>query len=219
MTSWSEDDLERWLLSEDLDPDDEARLDALIDSDPEAADALDQMSAEMADAWFALATPVAPSAGLKSRLMASIQPASGFEGFAQTVAAMIDRSVEVARDYFQQMKDPDNWFPGFGDGMQILHVDGGPDRQMAVVGFIQLAPGAAFPPHEHVGDETVFVLQGRLRDVTSEQEFGRGQIARMDADTEHELIGVGDEPTIYLTVVERGLRINGHYFGPEAPEI
>ena len=151
--------------------------------------------------------------------MASINPSSGFEGFAQTVAELIDHSVEVARDYFRQMKDPGHWFPGFGDGMQILHVDGGPRRKMAVVGFIQLEPGAAFPAHEHVGDEVVFVLQGRLRDVTTGHEFERGQIARMDADTEHELLSAGEEPVIYLTVVDRGLRINGHYFGPESPDI
>ena len=48
-------------------------------------------------------------------------------------------------------------------GMDLFHIQGGPAVADAVNGFVRLAAGLHFPPHTHVGNEKVFVLEGAAR--------------------------------------------------------
>jgi crotonobetainyl-CoA:carnitine CoA-transferase CaiB-like acyl-CoA transferase len=40
-------------------------------------------------------------------------------------------------------------------------------------GFIRLSPGAVFPPHNHLGEEAVTILSGRVHDVAISDQHAR----------------------------------------------
>jgi len=197
---------------------------AIASGDEDHLSLLMEAEALVADLWLAECEPVEPSAGLHDRLFASIEPAAGFMGFAQIISDLIQEPIEAARAYLESLSDPDAWFPGLTSTSWIVHVEGGPARQGAVVGFIRIDPGGEFPDHRHAGEELMFVLQGTI--IDGENRYERGQLIAMSPDTEHNLTvaeGEGSEPAIFLTVVDQGLHIISEYgeifFGPSSPEI
>ena len=195
---------------------------AIATGDAHTLDLLMEAEAFVAALWLAECEPVEPSSGLHDRLFASIEPAAGFMGFAQVISELIQEPLEAARAYLESLSDPDAWLPGLTTTSWIVHVEGGPARQQAVVGFIRIDPGGEFPEHRHAGEELMFVLQGTILD--GDERYERGQLIAMSPDTEHNLTVAEDgEPAIFLTVVDRGLHIISEYgevfFGPSSPEI
>lgn len=93
-------------------------------------------------------------------------------------------------------------------GMALYHVEGGPAVERAVTGFIRLESAQSFPPHTHLGDESVMVLQGYYVDDVSGHEYGPGDIVRLPAGSAHSFTVLAKSTgLLYLAVVQEGLQI------------
>lgn len=158
--------------------------------------------------------PVAPAAQLRARLLASARPETRLLRFAEPVARLLEISVERAGELLASLHDR-SAFSVELPGVSLLWVEGGPGLENAVRGFVRVEAGCAFPEHEHFGDETVLVLQGRYEDTATGQVFGPGDIARMPAGSSHAFRVPPDGPHLLkLAVVHVGLRAGDKVYGP-----
>jgi anti-sigma factor ChrR (cupin superfamily) len=67
-------------------------------------------------------------------------------------------------------------------GIRIHEVRSDPERNMRAC-LVWAKPPARTPPHRHLGDEVILVLQGRMRDDRG--TYGPGQICRSRAGSSH----------------------------------
>ena len=169
---------------------------------------------------LALALPAAaPPPALRDRLLATVAETNRFERFQHQIAKCIDVSVAEASRLLAGIDRPESWVPGLIDGMELYHLEGGPQVAGAISGFIRLAAGTRFPQHRHLGEETIVVVQGQLREDDG-QLFSPGEVATMSAGSEH-AFSVPDGPDlIYLLVVFEGVDFGrGMVFRPGDPEL
>jgi hypothetical protein len=177
-------------------------VEAAIAADPALAAEL--ASYEDAASLIASAAPaVAPPKYLKARLMASVG-AGRFEKLASRFGQIFDVAVDRAREMLGWVEDPTKWVPSGLPGMRAVHFAAGPACAGADTGYIELAPGAAFPFHEHLGEEITLVLAGRIRDIDG-TIYGPGDEIVKTAGTKHEFWTEGDE-TLVIAVRVFGVR-------------
>jgi len=150
--------------------------------------------------------PIEPSPDVFKRLMASVDPASRFDVFASNVAQLMDVAVEKARSLLAAIDDAGSWEPGLIPGMHLYHLEGGPRTANAIVGFIRLDPGTVFPPHTHLGEESVLVLQGGYQDEDG-SIIRAGEVAIGPPGSSHMFTAAEGEDLIYLVVVQEGVQI------------
>lgn len=65
---------------------------------------------------------------------------------------------------------------------------------------IRFAPGFTIPEHRHQGLEMVLVLNGRLSDSVTGEDFRKGDLSRREVDTVHAQAIGRDEPCTCLVV-------------------
>ena len=187
---------------------------------PDHDDALEALTGEVAS-WLALASPAAaPSEALTARIERSVATTHRFEDLEGRVAELLDVTPRDAAAMLLSIDDPSRWVPAFGAPtsapVELLHASGGPAVAGAVTGFVRMAPGTAFPEHEHVGEETVLLLSGSCEDASGEV-FHRGDVARMRPGTRHHLRAIGTVRLVFLAVIEGGLVVDGVTLGPGDP--
>jgi quercetin dioxygenase-like cupin family protein len=174
-------------------------LETLVSDEPDALDVL----AVVADGLI----PVVPRTNLRSALMTTL-PTSRFERFTQQVGALLDIDHGQALTLLNGIDDVNSWEAGLMPGMALYHVEGGPAVERAITGFIRLESAQCFPPHTHLGDESVMVLQGYYVDDVSGREYGPGDIARLPAGSSHSFSVLAKSTgLLYLAVVQEGLQI------------
>ncbi|MGM0556277.1 MAG: dimethylsulfonioproprionate lyase family protein [Myxococcota bacterium] len=161
---------------------------------------------------------VEPDSGLKSSILGDLSPAGRFRRFVGKTAELIDVSAERARQLLAGIDEATNWEDGPAPAVSLFHIDGGPKTAEAIVGFIKIEPGETFPEHKHHGKETVYVLQGGIRDSGGER-FRPGDVCVMPEGTEHHLVAEQGPPLVYLVVVETGVSIGDYFIGPDDPEL
>ena len=177
-------------------------VETAIASDPALAAEL--ASYEDAASLIASAAPaVAPPKYLKARLMSSIG-AGRFEKFATRVGQIFDVAIDRAREMLGWVDDPNKWVPSGLPGMRAVHFAAGPACAGADTGYIELAPGAQFPFHEHIGEEVSLVLAGRVRDSDG-TIYVPGQEIPKAPGTKHEFWADGDD-TLVVAVRVFGVR-------------
>lgn len=162
---------------------------------------------QTADALGAAIQPVAPSPDVKQRLFASIG-GGRFEAFAARLARLFDVTVDRARELLGLIERPASWVPQI-PGIALVHFDGGPAAAASDCGFIRLTPGAVFPPHTHLGEESVTILSGRIHDVTNDRVVGAGEDYVQPEGTHHHLVCVGDEDCIFASRAMNGIAVGG----------
>ena len=151
--------------------------------------------------------PAVPKDGLRSSLINAL-PTSRFERFAEQVSALLDIDVDTALGLLDGIDNADSWEPGLMPGMTLYHVEGGPAVARAITGFIRLEATQSFPPHTHLGDEAVMVLQGYYVDDVSGQTYGPGDIVRLPGGSAHSFSVLAESTgLLYLAVVQEGLQI------------
>jgi len=177
------------------------------------------LAAELAgyqDSATLLVAPVAPAADVKTRLMASIG-GGRFEKFSARMASLYDVTVERAREILGLIDRPASWNPEAG-GISLVHFNGGPAYAAADCGFIQLDPGATFPPHKHLGEEATLVISGKMRDATG-RVLGPGDELLQAEGSEHYLTCEGTEPCIFAARAMNGIEVAGAPARPSKPSL
>lgn len=175
------------------------------------ADALAAAEADAAEALSSLAValmPVAPSPGLRDRLMASARGPARFAPFIDRLARMVDLTGERVQALLASLSQPGTWQPTPGPNVHLVHFDGGPAVAAADAGFVRVAAGTMFPDHRHVGDETVLVLQGSYSDSDG-AVVRAGELAHKPTDTRHWFTAGPGEDLVYAVVVYGGIEIDG----------
>ena len=177
-------------------------LDETLDTFGATASELESLVLAMSD----VAAVVPPPDALRTHLLASLDVTHRFDDLEGEVASLLDVDAEQAARFLLNIDRVEAWSPGPVPGVDIFHVEGGPQVTDAVTGFVRLGRGAAFPEHEHLGDETVLVLQGALEDSHG-RHVTAGEAAPMPAGSHHAFRVVSSVPLIYLAVIQRGVRI------------
>lgn len=129
--------------------------------------ALDETAAALA-----LAMPLAlPSPAVKERLLSRVRAA---------------RAVATEAGWrFGALAAAGEWVPLPFPGVRMREVMADAERDTALL-YVEMAPGAMFPDHEHTATERGLVLSGDLR--TGERLLGPGEFYEAAAGTRHERV-------------------------------
>ena len=89
---------------------------------------------------------------------------------------------------------------------------------------VRVAPlsesGGQFPPHTHLGDEAVLVIQGYYVDDVSGQEYGPGDVARLPGGSAHSFsVLAASTGLLYLAVIQEGLQIGDEVMRYDDPRM
>lgn len=153
--------------------------------------------------------PASPPPEGRERLLAATRTGR-FADFADRVAHLFDVARERAAELLDWIDDPSRWERQL-DWIHLLHLEGGPAVAGADAGFVRLRAGAQFPPHRHLGDERVLVLQGAIH-LDDGRVLRRGDEVVSLFGTAHSFC-VGDAVDCIYAVVHKGIEI----LPPQAP--
>ncbi len=163
----------------------------------------DDLTAELLTAELA---PVPPAAEARQRLLAATR-GGRLRRFAAAVAAMLDVTIERASGLLDRAMDPIGWESGRLPGLSTLWVEGGPAVVGCIRGFIRLEAGHTFPPHEHLGDEQVLVLEGTMVDSDG-TAYRPGEYLPKDTGSSHAYHAPPGGPDLLtFAVVREGITI------------
>jgi mannose-6-phosphate isomerase-like protein (cupin superfamily) len=176
----------------------------------------DDLDLEVAGSLALLAGDPAESAALRARLFETLQHTHRWDDLETEIATLIDLDLDATRALLLAIDGAGPWEPGPVEHVELLHFDGGSAVADAITGFVRIAPGEAFPEHEHMGDEAVLVLQGGFRD-SSGSVHGRGELVRMPRGSSHSFVASGAIPLVYLVVLEGGVKIGDVLITPGDP--
>jgi len=165
----------------------------------------------------AVASDDADAASGRKRLLEAARQTHRFEELVEAIAKAADLTPADVEPLLLKIDEPEAWDRGLHDAMHLLHFEGGPMTANAITGFVRIAPGHEFPMHDHVGEETVIILQGECRDHADGDLYGRGARIRSGPGYEHGLTVTSDIPLIYLAVVQQGIVVGGQVIGPDDP--
>jgi anti-sigma factor ChrR (cupin superfamily) len=187
-----------------LSPEETAVVDAAVAKDPELAAEL----ASFSDATSALIEPVAPAPEVLTRLLASAGEGR-FETYSSRMSKLFDVGVDRAREFLGLAERTASWEAQPIPGIHLVHFDGGPAYAAADCGFVRLADGAMFPPHDHLGEEVSLLLAGQLKVIENgvERRLVPGDELVQPEGSSHYLVGVGE--CIFATRAVNGIAIGG----------
>ena len=156
-----------------------------------------------------------PLDSLRARVLASASHVGRLWRFAEQVGAALDLPLARARELLDRLDDPSAWTQTSA-GIEALWVEGGPRVAQAVCGFLRFRAGVRSPEHEHVGEETLLVLQGGLRDLVNGQLLRPGESTTNPSNSRHVIEALPNGPDLlHLAIVQGGVRIDGQHFGPQ----
>ena len=157
----------------------------------------------------ALASPeVAPSPRLRETILASLGPATRFEGLRERLSTFLDLSAKSTRELVAEIahvaRRDGPWEDDQVPGLRLLHFDGGVRVAEAHCGLVHIEPGTLYPPHRHRGDEWAFILQG-CAEEDSGAVWRPGDLVHQPAGSTHAFRVVGNEPFVFAVVLYEGL--------------
>lgn len=174
-----------------------------------------------AEAMDLLADSLEPAplpAALRARILATTRTESRFASFAEQVAELADVALDTARELLLGIDREESWGPAAVPAMRLYNFEGGPAVADAITGFVRMPVGSAFPQHTHIGEETVLVLQGRLKESNGDV-VGPGDVKKSAAGTEHSFEVMEGPELIYLVIAQSGITIGDEKFGPDDPRM
>jgi quercetin dioxygenase-like cupin family protein len=149
-----------------------------------------------------------PSPALRSRVLASVDPATPLAGFAPRLAAFFDLPSERALELLSVARGAAGaaWEAAFVPGVRLHHLAGGPRVEAADCGLVELAPGTLFPPHLHRGDEWSFILAGSAEEEGGER-WEPGDLVHRPPGSRHAFRSVGASPLVFAVVLHGGIEL------------
>ena len=153
-----------------------------------------------------LSSPLEPSSSLRERIVASASRDGKYGQFTDRIARLFDIDTAAAERLLQRIEAPEAWSEQLLDGVHVLSVDTGPNRRACTATIVKIAPGASFPFHRHLGEETMVMLDGGFRDPTSPtgqpHEGWYGDELLQADGTGHALMAIGSAPCIAAVLIE-----------------
>jgi anti-sigma factor ChrR (cupin superfamily) len=172
---------------------------------------IEQQAAAVAELGLA-AQPVTPPAELLERLRARLGLSGASPGTSPSASPgaaerELPRNGSVRQPWKRWPSDAKTamslvrgtaggWEPSGVDGVEVrrLFVDHAGDR---ITMLIRMAPGSAYPPHVHGGDEECFVVEGKLMVEDVPRQAGDYQFA--PAGTRHGVQSTATGCTLLIT--------------------
>jgi anti-sigma factor ChrR (cupin superfamily) len=141
-----------------------------------------------------------------------IAPYSLYHG---EMAKLLQGNANVLRAELQNMPHPSTWVDGPIDRCRLFPCSANAPERDAIRTLVLMESGSHFPTHEHMGDETVLVVQGSMlaEDGTI---YRPGDTLFMPAGTSHAFDVPEGLDLIYLAVVDQGIRIGELMITPES---
>jgi len=186
-----------------LDDDEAKTVERAVAGDPALAAELDTYQ-RTAHELAVLVPPQAPSADVRTRLLASVG-GGRFERFAARMSSLLDVTIDRARELLGLVERGASWespIPGIG----LVHFDGGPACATADCGFIRIAPGCTFPWHTHRGEEVSVILTGTLRDHEGRLLRPGDELVQVSG-SQHDISCHGDEEVIFVARAFGGIDV------------
>jgi putative transcriptional regulator len=160
------------------------------------ADELDESDALRLAAWAeAVVTPLAPSAGLRERILGDLEGIARFQPVTEALRRFVDLSADAVDGLLRKIDDAAAWAEGF-PRVHYFHFAPGPAAAGAEAGFVRIESGATFPNHRHLGPERTFVLDGTMHDRG--RAYGPGSVIESATGTAHDYTA---GPGRYLIIV------------------
>ncbi len=159
----------------------------------------DELDVGVLDFLAGALAPVAPGSSLRDRLMGIASGKERFMPFLDRMMTLFDLPESAANGELHTIDKDDEW-DDMVPGVRYRDFEGGPGIGEAHGGLIRVEPGASFPPHEHVGDESMLILQGEVED-DSGKRYAAGDLVESASGTSHDLKNVGDVEVIYAARV------------------
>jgi putative transcriptional regulator len=150
--------------------------------------------------------PLEPSAELRARVLAAVEPGTRLDGFAARLATFFDVTADAARALLAAALGGEGWLAAPIPGVRLYHLQGGERVGAADCGLVRLEPGALFPRHRHLGDEWNFVLAGRAEEEGGEV-WEPGDLALRSAGSQHAFRAAGPEPLLFAVVLHGGIEV------------
>lgn len=154
-------------------------------------------------------TPLEAPRDLRSLLLeavASDDPVVRFAGFVGRFSRVFDVPSERAREILASIASSASW-EAYVPGVSALHFEAGPAVAGADTGLVTFAAGMSYPRHTHVGEETMFILQGGIADDVTGKESVAGDIVVMAARTSHAFTILPEEDCVAAVVLYGGYPI------------
>lgn len=157
--------------------------------------------------------PVMPEAGVRSRLLASLEDSregsrvDRFDRFVGQVAELFAVTVDGAREVLAKIDDAAAWCP-LMPGIDCIRVSGSSNPAQPQCAFVRVAPGTTFPWHKHLGEERSLVLHGGAH-MADGRDLRPGDVMVVDEQVEHDFVVEGDDACIFA------VRSNGMIPGPK----
>lgn len=185
--------------------------DALVEG--EGAEAL----AALASLLPAARSPASSSA--RDTLLAALTPFGRLDRFAAQAAAMLDLDEAAAKPLLDAAALPASYTPSPFPGVRLYHIEGGPAVRDAITGFVRIEAGAAFPDHDHLGEERVLIVQGSCVDTSNGKIFRAGDVAPGGPGGVHGVVARPGPDLVYLAVLAGGLKVGDMVLRPGDPSI
>ena len=170
-----------------------------------AVEADRSLAGELDTYLSALVTPMAPSADVKARLLASVG-GGRFERFVDRMVTLFDVSIDRARELLALTERAASWEHPI-PGVSLIHFKGGPACANADCGFVRIAAGCKFPWHTHRGEEVNVILMGVARDADGKVLRAGDELVEQ-TNSAHDLTA-GDEEVIYVARATNGIEVSG----------
>lgn len=162
----------------------------------------------------------APTDTLRARLFQSTTLEGRFERFVEAASRMLDLSPDDARTLLDRVDSKDSFAEEL-PGVEFFWLPGGPKTEGAVRGFVRVDREAELPPHVHLGEEKVLVMQGTYVDSETQERFGPGAELRGTPAAPHTFhVDSAGTHLLLLVVVMGGYKVGDMIIGPrEVPPI
>ena len=150
--------------------------------------------------------PLAPGASLRDRLLGIAGGQERFLPFLDRMMQMFDLPEDAANGELRTIDndkpdaDEEGAWDDLAPGVRFRDFEGGPGIGDAHGGLIRVQPGSSFPPHEHVSDELMLILQGEVEDDEG-RRYQAGDTIASAAGTQHRLTCVSEQEVIYAARV------------------
>jgi len=178
----------------------------LAHDDAERAE-LAELFARLSAAPDATATDLARG---RARLLSAVaQSDERYAPLFGKLTRFFDLSAEALRAMFERAANEANWEPGPAPWVSLFHFQGGPAVAGLDTGLVRFKKGMPHPPHRHLGDERVLILDGSYFDQEERRWYGPGDLHHMREGTQHSLQMTAERDVLLAVVMAGEIEIVG----------